>query len=123
MANMRKAQTQAITLVLITGIVISLVGFAYSWGKPMIDKRSVVADFTIAVRFMEDLDEKIVDMAGTCSYGGTCEDVLELPVPGLISLDEETNTIIYQFAVSEPLIMGGEIVFNTLDEGDVARYG
>lgn len=120
---MMKAQTQAITLVLIAGIVISLVGFAYSWGKPMIDKRSTVTDFTAALKFMEGLDSKIVDMAGTCSYSGSCEEVLELPRPGIIRLDEENNSIVYEFEVYEPLITQGEVLFNTVDDGDVARYG
>ena len=120
---MRKAQTQAITLVLISGIIIALVGFAYAWGKPMIDKRSIVADFTAATRFMEDLDKEIVEMAGTCSFAGACEKILELPVAGIIRLDEPNNSIIFEFVVNQPLITDGEVLFNTVDNGTVARYG
>ncbi|UCC91364.1 MAG: hypothetical protein JSV39_03560 [Candidatus Aenigmatarchaeota archaeon] len=121
---MRKVQAQAITLVLISGIVISLVGFAYSWGRPMIDKRSVITQFTSSVRFMEDLDSKIVDMAGTCSSTGACEESFDLPVPGLIRLDESANTIIYEFQVNQPLVdPEGEVLFNTMDNGTLARYG
>ncbi len=121
---MRKVQTQAITLVLISGVVISLVGFAYSWGRPMIDKRSVITQFTSSVRFMEDLDSKIVDMAGACSSAGACEESFDLPVPGLIRLDEPANTIIYEFQVNQPLVdPEGEVLFNTMDNGTIARYG
>jgi hypothetical protein len=121
---MRKVQTQAITLVLISGIVISLVGFAYSWGKPLIDKRSVITQFTSAVRFMEDLDGKIVEMAGTCSLAGACEEDFSLPVPGLIRLDEDANTIIYEFNANQQLLdPEGEVLFNTMDNGTIARYG
>jgi hypothetical protein len=120
---MDKGQTQAVTLVLISGIIIALVGFAYMWGKPMIDKRSVIMQFTSSVRFMEDLDSKIVDMAGTCSYEGGCEESFELPIPGLIMLDESTNMIIYEFQVNQPLITKGEILFNTADNSSIARYG
>ncbi len=120
---MRSAQTQAVTLVLISGIIIALVGFAYAWGKPMIEKRTVVTQFTSVVRFMEDLDSKIVDMAGTCSFAGACEEIFELPVSGLVILNESENTITYEFQVNQPLITRGEVLFNTLDNGTVARYG
>ena len=123
MRNVMKAQTQAITLVLLTAIIISMIGFAYSWGKPMIDKRSVTTQFTSSVRFMEQLDRKIVDMAGTCSFGGACEEILELPFPGIIRLDESSNSIVYEYVVNQPLISGGEVLFNTADDGDVVRYG
>ena len=119
----RKAQTEAITLVLISGIIIALVGVAYMWGRPMIEKRSVVTQFTSAVKFMEDLDSKIVGMAGSCSFEGACEDSLVLPVPGLITLDEAANTITYRFHVNQPLITKGEVLFNTIDNSTVARYG
>lgn len=120
---MRKAQTQAITLVLISGIVISLVGIAYMWGKPMIEKRSVMTQFTSALRFVEDLDKKIADMAGTCSFEGACEESFELPVPGLIRLYAANNTITYEFQVNQPLITKDEVLFNTINNGSVARYG
>lgn len=120
---MRKAQTQAITLVLISGIIIALMGFAYSWGKPLIDKRTIATQFSSAAKFMEDLDKEIVDMAGSCSFAGGCEKILELPVPGIIRLDEPNNSIIYEFDVSQPLITQGEVFFNTADNGTHVRYG
>jgi hypothetical protein len=120
----RKAQSEAITLVLVTGIIIALVGSAYMWGKPMIDKRSIVTQFASATKFMEDLNAKIVNMAGTCSFEGACEETLSLPVPGGITLDEATNSLIYTFPVTQPLILGGgEVLFNTADNNTVARYG
>lgn len=123
MVSLRKAQTEAITLVLVAGIIIALVGMAYMWGKPMIEKRSVVTQFTSAVRFMEDLDAKIVGMAGSCSFEGACEEALDLPVPGLITVDEASNTIAYVFSVNQPLLTTGEVLFNTVDNSSFARYG
>ncbi len=120
---MRLGQTQAITLVLISGIIIALVGFAYTWGKPMIEKRSVIMQFTSALKFMEDLDRKIVDMAGSCSFEGGCEEEFELPVPGMMILNESGNTLFYEFRVEQPLITAGEVLFNTADNGSIARYG
>lgn len=122
--TIRKAQSEAITLVLVTGIIIALVGSAYMWGKPMIDKRSIITQFTSAVRFMEDLDSKIVNMAGTCSFEGACEESLTLPVAGSITLDEPGNALVYTFPISQSLMSGeGEVLFNTADNNTVARYG
>lgn len=120
---MKKAQVQAITVVLISGIVISLVGVSYMWGKPLIDKRSTISQFTSTVKFMDELNNKIVDMAGTCSFEGACEESMDLPVPGIVWLDESTNTITYEFNVEQPLITQGEVLFNTVDNGTVAEYG
>jgi hypothetical protein len=60
-------------------------------------------------------------MAGTCT--GQCEESLNLPVPGLIILDEENNSMLYEFQVNQPLITKDEIPINTGNLGDVARYG
>ncbi|MEM5871779.1 MAG: hypothetical protein QW051_02820 [Candidatus Aenigmatarchaeota archaeon] len=123
MFNRKKAQTEAIALVLIAGIIISLASAAYMWGKPMIEKRSVITQFSSALRFMEELDKKIVSIAGSCSSIGSCEDTLTLPVNGLISVDDANNRIVYEFVVSQPLLTKGEIFFNTGDNSSVARYG
>jgi len=120
---MKKAQTQAITLVLISGIVISLAGTAYLWGKPLIEKRSTLTQFSSAVKFMKDLDKSIVDMAGTCSSRGACEEGFTLPVPGTMRLDTDTNSLIYEFQVAQPLATEDEIPLNTGNLGEIARYG
>lgn len=119
----RKAQVQTITLVLIGGIIISLVGIAYTWGKPMIDKRSVMSQFTSGRKFMEDLNGKIVDIAGTCSFEGGCGETLKLPFPGALSIDEGNNSITYELMVSEPLLTDEEILINTGNPGEHVHYG
>jgi len=119
----KKAQIEAITLVLIGGIVIGLVGLAYTWGKPIMDKRSVVTQYMSARNFMETLDKKITSMVSSCISAGSCEETLNLPVPGIISVDEANNLIIYRFVVNQPLISKGEVLFNTGDNSSVTRYG
>jgi len=120
---MKKAQVQAVTLVLISGIVIALAGAAYMWGKPMIEKRTTITQFTSAVRFMEDLDRSIVDVARSCITPGACEESLTLPITGFMSVDSGNNTITYEFVVTQPLITEGEIPLNTGNIGEVAAYG
>jgi len=120
---MNKAQTQAISLVLISGIVIALAGAAYMWGKPMIEKRTTITQFTSAVRFMEDLDKKIVELARTCVTPGSCEESVNLPITGIARIDANDNNITYEFVVSQPLITEGNIPINTGNVGEVAAYG
>ncbi|NIO22608.1 MAG: hypothetical protein GTN38_01090 [Candidatus Aenigmarchaeota archaeon] len=120
---MRKAQTQAVTLVLISGIVIALAGAAYMWGKPMIEKRTTITQFTSAVRFMDELDDRIVDIARSCVTPGACEESLSLPIAGFINVDPANNTITYEFVVTQPLLTEGEIPLNTGNIGEVAAYG
>jgi hypothetical protein len=120
---MRKAQTQVITLVMISGIVIALAGAAYMWGKPMIEKRTTITQFTSAVRFMEDLDKRIVDIARSCVTPGACEESLTLPINGLVVADMTNNSITYEFVITQPLITEGEIPINTGNTGEVAAYG
>jgi len=119
---MRSAQTQAITL-LISGIVIALAGAAYMWGKPMIEKRSTITQFTSAVRFMDDLDKKIVEIARSCSTPEACEESISLPIKGLVGVDAVNNTMTYEFVITQPLLTEDEIPINTGNTGEVAAYG
>ena len=60
---MFKGQVQAISLVLVAGIVMSLAGAAYFWGKPLMEKRSSMTDVATAEAFIIQLDKEIVDVA------------------------------------------------------------
>lgn len=120
---MKKVQTQAISLVLISGIVIALAGAAYMWGKPMIEKRTTITQFTSAVRFMEDLDKKIVELVRSCVTPGACEESLTLPISGLMTVDANNNSITYEFVITQPLLTQGDIPLNTGNIGEVAAYG
>jgi hypothetical protein len=120
---MKRAQAQAVTLVLISGIVIALAGAAYMWGKPMIEKRTTITQFTSAVGFMEELDKKIVNLARSCVTPGACEESLKLPISGMISVEPGNNTITYEFVITQPLVTEGEVPINTGNTGEVASYG
>ena len=74
----RIGQTEAISMVLVSGIVISLVGAAYFWGMPMIDKRSAATEFTSAANMMDSINEKIISIAS--SGGGSVELDLSKPL-------------------------------------------
>lgn len=57
-----KGQTQAVTAVMITGVVMGGIGTAYLWGVPMLEKREVeqeVTDVEEDVRSLEDEIESV----------------------------------------------------------------
>lgn len=122
--SLRKAQVQVVSLVLVSGIIISLIGFAYMFGMPLIEKRSTITQYVSAVKFMEDLDRKIVDIARTCREVGGCEDRIEAPIRGLIYLNASTNSITYEFPISQPLVTRDKILINTINpDTRYAAYG
>lgn len=68
----RKGQHELLTLVLITGILIGVVGVVWMWAVPMIEKNQDVSVQRNAEEFMKDLNQKIRSV----SAGG--EDSLDI---------------------------------------------
>jgi hypothetical protein len=58
-----KGQTQAVTAVMITGIVMGGIGTAYFWGVPMVEKRQVEQEITSTEESVLDLSEEIVSLS------------------------------------------------------------
>ncbi|MEM5812606.1 MAG: hypothetical protein QW286_02705 [Candidatus Aenigmatarchaeota archaeon] len=121
-----KAQTEVVTIVLITGIVITLVGSAYLWGLPLISKRTAVSDFLSAEDFVVKLDNKIVEIANS----GSGEASLVISPKGLIRVYEHdesnphNNSVIFEIVSKQPLLQGGnEVVLKTNILGENATYG
>jgi len=120
----QKAQTEVISLVLISGIVIGLVGVAYMWGIPLISKRTAVTDFLAAEDFVVKLNDKIVDIANS----GSGEATLTIP-KGLIKVisygsnDPKNNSLILEVVINQPLILGNSVVLKTNVLGENATYG
>lgn len=54
-----KGQTQAVTAVMITGIVMGGIGTAYLWGVPMLEKRQVEQDVTTTEEDVLNLRDEI----------------------------------------------------------------
>jgi len=119
----RKGQVEMISVVLISGIIISLVGFAYMFGMPLIEKRSTITQYGSAVKFMEDLDKKIVEMARSCTTQKGCDEKLTAPLSGQIRVDQKANSITYEFPVSQPLLTKDVIMLNTINPGEFTPYG
>jgi hypothetical protein len=119
-----KVQIQPISLMLITGIVISLVGAAYLWGKPLVEKRTTITDFKTAENFILNLNDKILDIAN--NMAGT--ESLDIP-KGLIRVipytdsSSDNNSIILEFVTSQPMLMNATIPLKTSSLEEVGTYG
>lgn len=119
-----KAQVQPITMIIIVGISVGLVGFAYGFGMPLIEKGSTISDYDLVLDFIKRLDSKIISVAN--SMAG--EESIDIP-KGLVTIiphdaeDPDNNTIILEFVVPQPLVVDGDIYLDTRILGEVATYG
>lgn len=105
----QSGQVTPISLVLITGIIITLVGSAYIWGIPLIEKRTTLSDFSLGASFMDDLDQEIVEIANA----GAGRVVKGIPLGAMttteINVDGLTaDVLLLKFASSHPLVLLGD---------------
>ena len=117
-------QTSMISIVIIAGIVISMVGAAYVWAMPMIEKRITITDYNLVKAFILELDDRIVDIANTGSGEA------RIPIPkGIVNLKgfdfpgAVNNTITIDFEVSQPIMVNGSVPIKTTSLDEVADYG
>ncbi|MBI4017542.1 MAG: hypothetical protein HY366_01200 [Candidatus Aenigmarchaeota archaeon] len=83
-----KGQSQLVTAVLLTGILIVLVSGAYFWGVPLLEKQKDTVALNNMERFMNDLDDKITRVAAS----GGRERIDNINIPGELKLvDNEFN--------------------------------
>ncbi|RLJ10366.1 MAG: hypothetical protein DRP15_00170 [Candidatus Aenigmatarchaeota archaeon] len=119
-----KAQIQPISMVLVAGIVIAIIGTSLIWGIPLIEKRTTLADFSLAQSFILELDKKITEIASTGSGSYT----LHIPTGYLRvipygSNDPDNNSIILELVVKQPLILNGTIPIKTTSLVENETYG
>lgn len=79
-----KGQQQALSVILISGVMIAVVGSVYMWGIPLIEKNRDIAILINSKRFMQDLTDKIKYVA---NHGG--KDKIMISVPGELKLDNK----------------------------------
>jgi hypothetical protein len=122
--SMRKGQVETISIILIAGIIISLAGAAYFWGKPAIEKRSTLADIANAKSFMVQLDKDIIEVAKS---GGTRTVSIPKISGSSISVDTATNEMLFRFVTTQAMLDMeggvGTIPVETFDEDDPGPYG
>jgi hypothetical protein len=73
---------EVLSVILISGILIGVVGSVYFWGVPLIQKNKDISTLENSENFMRNLNTKIKNVANT---GG--RDQLVINVPGLLKFD------------------------------------
>lgn len=63
--KIRKAQSELLSMMLITGILIAIIGSSYMWGVPLIEKGKTSSENEKAESLMKMIKEKIDDVAQT----------------------------------------------------------
>jgi len=119
-----KGQTEAVTLVLVTGIIIGLVGTAYLWGAPLIDKRTSTIDVDIGKDFINRLDDAIVEVANR----GAGEKTLDIPIGFLTVYTNDTdntdnNSLVLELPINQQMLFPDTIVYLGNSRDEVGIYG
>jgi hypothetical protein len=105
-------QVQVLSIVLISGVIIALVGAAYLWGIPLISKQSAATQFSSAQTFILSLNDKVIDMAN--SGGG--EESIDLPFGAIKvvphdAVSPDNNSIIFEFTSDQNLALNDSVVY------------
>ncbi len=121
----KKAQTQAMSLVIITGIIISLVSAAYIWGKPLIEKRTTIAEFDTLENFILELNDKIIDIANS----GSGKYTIDIPFGSIKAIGYNSadpskgNMLVFEHSITQPIVLGSTIPIKTTNLDENATYG
>lgn len=117
-----KGQQEALSAVLISGILIGVVGSVYFWGVPLIQKNKDISILESSEAFMRQLDEKIRSVANN---GG--RDHIVISMPGIVSFDGETIRLTIEtqgtiYATDAEIPLGRNAV-STLTQSGGQFYG
>ncbi len=95
---------QALSAILITGIMLGVVGSVYFWGLPLIEKNRDISTLENSERFMKELNSKIVYIA---NHGG--RDRFQISVPGTVKFDSAANAITLEIETKGSIYIPGLI--------------
>lgn len=109
---MARAQVSVVSIILISGIIISLVGVSYMWGAPMIEKQTIITEFNSAANFIKNVEDAVVDIVNT----GSGTETLEIPIGSMEVLaetypDPDNNTITLSFGAGQHFVFGEASVY------------
>ena len=107
-----KAQVSVVSVILISGIVVSLVGASFMWGMPLVTKRTIVTEYTTAENFLEKINDVIVDIANT----GAGSESLEIPTGSVRVIphnaeDVNRNSLMIDMMTDQPMIFNASKVY------------
>ncbi len=108
-----KGAVNVISIIIISGIVISLMGAAYMWSGPIINKGETANTYQTISSFALGLNGRLIDIAN--SGGG--EGSMDVPPGASVEvyphnfLGPVNNTIIVSFPISQPLALNNSEVY------------
>ncbi|MCK5474001.1 MAG: hypothetical protein KAI53_01225 [Candidatus Aenigmarchaeota archaeon] len=98
-----KGQTQIISVVLIMGLAVGVIGASYMWGKPLIEKSQAGTTITNAEKTMNLIKNAIDDVAKT---GG--QKKKQIQIEGTLKVSENENAIIYTLTGAQAAIASSQ---------------
>lgn len=98
-----KGQTQIISVVLIMGLAVGVIGASYMWGKPLIDKSQAGTTITNAEKTMDLIKTTIDDVAKT---GG--QKKKQIQIEGTLKVSESENAIVYTLTGAKAAIASSQ---------------
>lgn len=112
-----KGQSQLVTAVLLTGIMIVLVSGAYLWGIPLIEKQQDTVALNNMERLMNDMKDKIERVA----VSGGRERIENVDVPGELRLVDAGNNdeVVVTLSTRGQVIATGAEIFLSGDNRTV----
>ena len=104
-------QVQPISAVILTGIIIGLVGIAYAWGLPLIEKRASMSEFSSMEQFIGRLEGSIEELAR--SGGGEVDIEITGGSLKLLPYDSGSgnNSIVITFVLEQPLVFPNSTIY------------
>lgn len=109
-----KGAVNVISIVLISGIIITLVGAAYTWSIPLITKSQSQTTFQTATSFVLNLDEQIKDVTNV----GGGEGSIDIPQGmGFLTLvpydafDARNNSLLFDVVIQQPLALNESVTY------------
>jgi hypothetical protein len=120
-----KGQSEAVSVILFTVIILSLVTSVYFWGRPIIEKRTTIAEFQASLDFILDLDEKITNIVNSGS-GSSNLDIINgaITVIPYDAVHPDNNTIIYERTITQPIAYNAStLLIKTESSEEVGIYG
>lgn len=107
-----KGQAELVTVVLLTGIMISLVSAAYFWGMPLIEKQKDRTKINRVEGFFRDLNSAIKEVAG-----GEGKKKLTVDVPGQLMFHDrrppKRDSIAVNFSTQGSLMVPNQTIYLT----------
>jgi len=125
---------QVLSIVLLTVVVMGLVGAAYMWAVPIIERNTGMTDYSVVERFILDFNDKVVDLANS----GAGEYTLDIPtgllrISGVDYVGSGNNSIMFDFSANIDMICnntecssitsGVEIPIETDNTSYLGTYG